>query len=80
MIQVGMHEAKSQLSELVKQLHAGQEIQFTNRGKVVAELCLPREERREQAKAFLDKFRAVRAGMQKVKLEELCSWKNEGRM
>ena len=38
---VGVHEAKTQLSRLLQQVAEGEEIEITNRGRVVARLVAP---------------------------------------
>jgi prevent-host-death family protein len=38
MSQVGMHEAKTKLSQLVERAHAGEDVVITRRGKPVARL------------------------------------------
>jgi len=38
MIEVGMHEAKTRLSQLVEEVHRGEEVVITRRGKPVARL------------------------------------------
>ena len=38
---VGVHEAKTHLSRLLEQVAAGEEIEITNRGRVVARLVGP---------------------------------------
>ncbi len=42
MKRVGLRELKNRLSHYVRQVRAGHEIQVTDRGEVVAELCPPR--------------------------------------
>ena len=38
---VGVHEAKTHLSRLLERVAAGEEVEITNRGKVVARLVGP---------------------------------------
>ena len=38
---VGVHEAKTHLSRLLERVAAGEEIEITNRGRVVARLVAP---------------------------------------
>jgi prevent-host-death family protein len=42
---VGVHEAKTHLSRLLEQVAAGEEIEITNRGRVVARLVGPARRR-----------------------------------
>jgi prevent-host-death family protein len=39
---VGVHEAKTHLSRLLEKVAAGEEVEITNRGRVVARLVGPR--------------------------------------
>ncbi len=39
---VGVHEAKTQLSRLLAVVEQGEEVEITNRGRVVARLVAPR--------------------------------------
>lgn len=41
MVEVGVHEAKTQLSKLLARVESGEEIAITNRGRVVARLVPP---------------------------------------
>ena len=45
MKQVGLRELKNRLSEYVRLVRAGEHIQITDRGQVVAELIPPRRPR-----------------------------------
>ncbi|SDC70770.1 prevent-host-death family protein [Geodermatophilus telluris] len=40
-VSVGVHEAKTHLSRLLEQVAAGEEVEITNRGRVVARLVGP---------------------------------------
>jgi prevent-host-death family protein len=44
MPKVGVRQLRNRLSQYVRQVRAGREIQVTNRGEVVAELVPPRSE------------------------------------
>lgn len=43
---VGVHEAKTQLSRLLRRVHLGEEVVITRRGQEVARLVPPRTARR----------------------------------
>lgn len=43
---VGVHEAKTTLSRLLERVSAGEEVEITNRGRVVARLVPPSTRRR----------------------------------
>lgn len=49
---VGVHEAKTQLSQLLRRVAAGEEITITRRGQVVARLVPPEGWRRERRLGF----------------------------
>lgn len=46
-MEVGVHEAKTHLSRLLRQVALGQEIEIRNGGRVVARLVPARQQRRE---------------------------------
>jgi prevent-host-death family protein len=48
---VGVHEAKTHLSRLLERVAAGQEIDITNRGRVVARLVPPVRSERQLGRA-----------------------------
>jgi len=78
MLQVGMHEAKTNLSELVKLLHKGERICFTNRGEVVAELVMPSQQRKVKAEAIIRKMKKLVKEHPLGTYKELMSWRREG--
>lgn len=49
MVRVGMHEAKTRLSQLVEQVEAGEEVVIQRRGKPVARLVAVEQPRRGRA-------------------------------
>ncbi len=78
MLEMGMHEAKTRLSELVKYVRQGKQVCLTNRGEVVAEIVLPRELRRKKAAASA---RALRKLIKEHPLgtrDEVMKWRREG--
>lgn len=79
MIHVGMHEAKTRLSELVAMIHRGEQVYLTNRGTVVAKLVLPEEERQQKAAHIMQELRQLAKEHPPGTLEELIEWKTEGR-
>jgi prevent-host-death family protein len=52
MVSVGMHEAKTNLSKLVEQALAGEEVIITRRGEAVVRLEAVREKKRSFADAL----------------------------
>ena len=77
-MQVGMHEAKSQLSKLVAFAQNGEEVLITNRGEVVARIVGAGKDK-NKAKELMDKMRAMTKKHPIATLEEILEWKNEGR-
>ncbi len=78
MLEMGMHEAKTRLSELVKLLHQGEQICLTNRGEVVAEIVLPPEARRKKAAATVRKLRKLIKEKPLGTYDEVMAWRREG--
>ncbi|MCE3232554.1 MAG: hypothetical protein K0R98_811 [Rickettsiaceae bacterium] len=78
MLQVGMHEAKTRLSELVKLLHQGEKICLTNHGEIVAELVIPQETRKKNVQSTINKLNKLAKNYPLGKYEELMSWRHEG--
>jgi len=81
MTEIGLFEAKTRLSELVRQAKAGESFIITERGKPVAELTPIRRANRGVPKRVAEAIRQLRA-MPKIKgvsYEELRSWIEEGR-
>jgi prevent-host-death family protein len=83
---VALSEAKDHLSEFVAAAEAGQEITITRHGKPAARLValLPEPDARHAAKrAAIDRLAEIRAELRArgmtASVEEMISWKNEGR-
>lgn len=53
MVRVNMHEAKTKLSELVKQVQAGEEVIIANAGRPVAKLVAYEPKRPERRRGLL---------------------------
>jgi prevent-host-death family protein len=83
---VALSEAKDHLSEFVAAAEAGQEITITRHGRPAAKLVaaspLP-DRRRAEKLAALDRLAEIRAELRAqgmtATVEEMISWKNEGR-
>jgi prevent-host-death family protein len=78
-MQVGMHEAKTNLSKLVVFAQKGEEVLITNRGEVVARIVGASNKRKNSAKELIDKMRKMTKKHPIGTLEEIIEWKNEGR-
>jgi prevent-host-death family protein len=79
--EIGLFEAKTRLSELIRQVKAGESFVITQRGEPAAKLTpIPREERRDPRR-IAEAVRRLRAmpKIQGVSHEELRSWIEEGR-
>ena len=71
--------AKSRFSELLDEVERGETIVITRHGKPIASLVPQESEReREIAQAMAD-IEAMRAEAQPVTVEEILSWRDEGR-
>lgn len=79
MMHVGMHEAKTRLSELVSLLHQGEQVYLTRHGTVVARLALPDEGYKTKAAHILRELRQLAKEHPPGTLDELIAWKTEGR-
>lgn len=71
MTEVALYEAKNRLSELIERVQRGEVIAITRRGKVVAQLALPREQ--ESAGAARDAVAGLMAARKGVSLGSLKS-------
>lgn len=78
MINIGMHEAKTRLSELVKQVERGESVYLTNRGQVVAEIVLPKQRRKQSARVALRKLQRVVKTNPLGSFDEVMAWRREG--
>ena len=78
MRQVGVYEAKSQLSRLLDDVERGETITITRHGKLVARLGPVECPRRRPMAELIEEFRAVRESEKPigVRMKELI---NEGR-
>jgi len=81
MTEIGLFEAKTRLSELVRQVKKGDSFIITQRGEPTAELGPIRHKKRPDPKRIAEAVRRIRE-MQKIQgvsHEELRSWIEEGR-
>lgn len=83
---VGLFEAKTHLSELIARAERGEEVIITRHNKPVAKLVPISEvspELYQQRMAALDALQAVGREIEKrggpITLEEILSWRDEGR-
>jgi prevent-host-death family protein len=81
MTEIGLFEAKTRLSELVRQVRAGKSFVITQRGEPAAELSPIRRKDRRKPRRIAEAIRQLRE-LPKVKGvsdKELRSWIEEGR-
>lgn len=81
MTEIGLFQAKTRLSELVRQVKAGESFIITQRGEPSAELGPIRRKNRPDSRRIAEAVRRLR-GMPKIQgvsHEELRSWIEEGR-
>jgi prevent-host-death family protein len=79
--EIGLFEAKTRLSELVRQVKVGESFVITQRGKPAAELTPIRSPKRREPKRIAEAIRRLRerSKIKGVSHEELRSWIDEGR-
>ena len=77
MTTVNVHEAKTNLSRLLKQVEAGEEIIIARNGKPVARLVPVREKRQPQPDVFKGKFVLPDSFFDPLPEEELKLWEGE---
>jgi prevent-host-death family protein len=81
MTEIGLFQAKTRLSELVRQVRAGESFIITQRGEPSAELGPIRRKDRPDSRRIAEAVRRLRKmpKIQGVSHEELRSWIEEGR-
>lgn len=81
MHEIGLFEAKTRLSELVRQVQGGKSFIITQRGKPAAELTPVRTQQSHAPRRVAEAIRRIRAmpKIEGVSHEELRSWIEEGR-
>lgn len=81
MTEIGLFQAKTRLSELVRQVKAGESFIITQRGEPSAELGPIRHKDRPGSRRIAEAVRRLREmpKIQGVSHEELRSWIEEGR-
>jgi prevent-host-death family protein len=79
MEQIGVHEAKTQLSKILHRIEMGEEFEITNRGRVVARITAPEEtDKRKQGREALERLMALKGTLKGVSFEEAMAWRREG--
>ena len=81
MTEIGLFEAKTRLSELVRQVKAGESFIITQRGQPAAELTPIRQKGQRGPRRIAEAVRRLRETpkVEGVSHEEIRSWIEEGR-
>jgi prevent-host-death family protein len=81
MIEVGIFEAKTHLSELVSKVEAGEEVLITRRGR--PSVIMSSAVKKHDKQAAIEAAKGLRANAKEMKLgvttEEILEWIKEGR-
>lgn len=76
---IGIHEAKTNLSKLLKRLALGEEFAITNRGKIVALLKAPKPtERQAQMRVVLEGMAELAQNNKPCRMDEIQQWRKMG--
>ena len=80
MTEIGVREAKTHLSRLLKRVENGESFSITNRGKVVAVMVPPGDDVGQvKAHEAYGQLIELRAKFPIGTVREVTDWKNEGR-
>ena len=79
MIEIGIHEAKTHLSRLLRRVENGESFSITDRGKVVAVMVPPYEVGQTEANEAYSRLSELRAKFPIGTVREMTDWKNQGR-
>ena len=78
MTEIGVHEAKTHLSRLLKRVENGESFSITNRGRVVAVMGPPRDVPQIEANDAYGQLIALRTKFPVGTVREVSDWKNTG--
>jgi prevent-host-death family protein len=79
MKQVQASTAKAQLAELLDEVERGDTIVITRHGKRIARLVPDEDGRREDIRHAIAEIKALRKHVKPATVEEILSWRDEGR-
>ena len=79
MNEIGIYEAKTHLSRLLKRVENGESFSITNRGRVVAVMVPPHDVAQVKTNDTYGKLIALREKSPIGTVREVMHWKNEGR-
>lgn len=74
---IGLFEAKTKLSEIVRRAEAGERFTITVRGRPVADIVPTKERSKEAVRAAVE--RLMRPGIKGIPGDTLLEWIREGR-
>lgn len=76
---IGVHEAKTNLSKLIKRIELGEEFAITNRGKVVAVISHPERNAAKRGRKAIEALEALSKRINLGRFDEVMEWRKEGR-
>jgi len=79
MTEIGVHEAKTHFSKILKRIEAGESFSITNRGKVVAVITRPEDAWQVKAQQAFGRLMELREKHPIGTVKEVVDWKNKGR-
>ena len=79
MTEIGIHEAKTHFSKLLKRVEEGERFSVTNSGKVVAVMMPPHDIAPDKANDAYRQLIALRTKFPIGTVGEVTDWKNRGR-
>ena len=79
MTEIGIHEAQTHFSKLLKRVEEGECFYITNRGKVVAVMMPPHDIAPDKANDAYRQLIALRTKFPIGTVSEVTDWKNRGR-
>jgi prevent-host-death family protein len=79
MKQVQASVAKAQFAELLDDVERGETVVITRHGKPVARLVPDEDARQERVRQAIEGIKELRKHTQPATIEEIITWKNEGR-
>ena len=79
MKEVQASDAKARLAELLDEVERGATVVITRHGKPIADLTPHADSRREAARRAIEEIKALRQHVKPATVEEILSWRDEGR-
>ena len=79
MTEIGIYEAKTHLSRLLKRVENGESFSITNRGRIVAVMVPPHDIAQGKTHDAYGQLIALREKSPIGTVREVMNWKNQGR-